>query len=196
MNSILEEMISKYAPNNNKERENAVKEVLQEIALAGLSRGDFFEKAAFYGGTCLRVFHGLDRFSEDLDFSLITKNESFDLSSYFSMIEKEISAFGLIMKIEMKNKTNESNIKSAFLKGDTKEHMMYFYSNMDLTSGIPNGELLKIKFEVDVNPPSKASYETKYSLIPVPYEIKLYDLSSLFDLIFCSAIFIASLNFS
>ncbi|MBO6286359.1 MAG: nucleotidyl transferase AbiEii/AbiGii toxin family protein, partial [Bacilli bacterium] len=70
-------MLSKYHPKNHEERENAIKEIIQEIALAGLSRGGFFDKAAFYGGTCLRIFHGLDRFSEDLDFALLSKDPNF-----------------------------------------------------------------------------------------------------------------------
>lgn len=70
MNSVIETMLGKYNPKNNEERENAAKEIIQEIALAGLSRGGFFEKAAFYGGTCLRIFYGLNRFSEGLDFAL------------------------------------------------------------------------------------------------------------------------------
>ena len=77
MNSVIEMMLAKYNPQNNEERENAIKEIIQEIALAGLSRGDFFKKAAFYGGTCLRIFYGLNRFSEDLDFALLEKDSNF-----------------------------------------------------------------------------------------------------------------------
>ena len=45
---------------------------------------------------------------------------------------------------------------------------------------IPGNELIKIKFEVDTNPPALASFERKYRLLPVPYEVMLYDMPSLF----------------
>lgn len=180
MNSLIDEMLKKYNANTIEEKKNAVKEIVQEIVLCGLSRANFFDKAAFYGGTALRVFYGLDRFSEDLDFSLMKKDPAFDLASYFPILEKEIKSFGLNMRVELKEKNIDSNIKSAFLKGDTKEHMLYFFANGDFSSGIPNGELLKIKFEVDTNPPALATYEHKYSLKPSPYEINLYDVPSLF----------------
>ena len=180
MNSIIDEMLKKYNAETLDEKKNAVKEIIQELVLCGLARAGFFDKAAFYGGTALRIFYGLDRFSENFDFSLKEKDLSFELSAYFPMLQKEIEAFGLHMKIEEKEKTKESAIKSAFLKGDTKEHMLLFYSDESFSSGIPSGELLKIKFEVDTNPPAGATYEHKYSLKPIPYKVTLYDASSLF----------------
>lgn len=116
MNSIMEEMINAYNATTLDERKNAVKEVIQEVVLCGLSRARFFDKAAFYGGTALRIFYGLDRFSEDLDFSLKQPDKNFDLSAYFPMLQKEVAAFGLDLKIEEKEKTMESNIKSAFFE--------------------------------------------------------------------------------
>ena len=95
MNNILEQMLKNYTINNIQDEKNAIKEIIQEIVLCGLSRGKFFEKAAFYGGTALRVFYGLDRFSEDLDFSLIEPDENFDLKTYFSYIEREANSYGL-----------------------------------------------------------------------------------------------------
>ena len=180
MNSIMEEMINAYNATTLDERKNAVKEVIQEVVLCGLSRARFFDKAAFYGGTALRIFYGLDRFSEDLDFSLKQPDKNFDLSAYFPMLQKEVAAFGLDLKIEEKEKTMESNIKSAFLKGNTLEHMLMFYANADFSTAVSKKELLKIKFEVDVNPPSGATFEHKYSLRPSPYEVALFDVPSLF----------------
>lgn len=180
MNSIMEEMINSYNATTLDERKNAVKEVIQEVVLCGLSRARFFDKAAFYGGTALRIFYGLDRFSEDLDFSLKQPDKNFDLSAYFPMLQKEVAAFGLDLKIEEKEKTVESNIKSAFLKGNTLEHMLMFYANADFSTVVSKKELLKIKFEVDVNPPSGATFEHKYSLRPSPYEVALFDVPSLF----------------
>lgn len=180
MNSIIDEMLKKYKAETLDEKKNAIKEIIQEIVLCGLSRAGFFDKAAFYGGTALRIFYGLDRFSEDLDFSLKEKDENFDLTSYFPILEKEVIAFGLDMKIEEKQKTKDSDIKSAFLKGNTKEHLLLFYAKDDFSSGINKDEVLKIKFEVDTNPSGMAGYEHRYSLKPAPYEVTLYDLPSLF----------------
>ena len=140
MSAVIEQMLKNYQPDNLYDKKNAMKEIMQEIVLCGLSRAGFFQKAAFYGGTALRIFYGLDRFSEDLDFSLQTADTSFDLSSYFPTLEKEVRSFGLNITI------------------------------MDV----------KIKFEIDVNPPEYAAFERKYRLLPAPYEINLYDMSSLF----------------
>ena len=97
-----------------------MKEIIQEIVLSGLSRGGFFDEAAFYGGTALRIFYGLNRFSEDLDFALLKSNPNFDFSKYFSFIEKEVQAYGLNLTVSEKIKTKDFNVTSAFLKGDTK----------------------------------------------------------------------------
>ena len=95
MESMLQEMLKKYDVRNNEEKKNAIKEIMQEIVLCGLSRAGFFKKAAFYGGTALRIFYGLDRFSEDLDFALISPNKDFDLTKYSSYIGKELKSYGL-----------------------------------------------------------------------------------------------------
>lgn len=161
------------------DKKNALKEVIQEIILCGLSRAGFFKEAAFYGGTALRIFYGLDRFSEDLDFSLLEENQNFDLTKYFPILEKEVKSFGLNVEITEKEKSIDLDIKSAFLKGNTREHMLLFYPNSPLL-GIANNELIKIKFEVDINPPKHANFEPKFKLLPAPYEVNLYDTPSLF----------------
>ena len=139
MNSAIEQMLKSYHVENIYDRKNAMKEIMQEIVLCGLSRAGFFKKAAFYGGTALRIFYGLDRFSEDLDFSLEAEDLDFDLTAYFPVLEKEVKAFGLNVEIQEKEKTKESTIRSAF-----------------------------------------AAFEHKYRLLPVPYEVRLYDMPSLF----------------
>ena len=179
MNTIIEQMLKSYNTQNLYDKKNIMKEVMQEIVLCGLSRAGFFKKAAFYGGTALRVFHGLDRFSEDLDFSLVKVDETFNIKEYFPTLEREVNAYGLNMTITEKEKTKETNIQSAFLKGNTKEHLLMFYSDSAIP-GVAINEAVKIKFEVDINPPDFATFEHKYRLLPVPYEIKLYDVPSLF----------------
>ena len=180
MNASLEQMLQAYSVENLYDRKNAMKEILQEIVLCGLSRAGFFKKAAFYGGTALRIFYGLDRFSEDLDFSLEIKNPAFDLSEYFPILEKEVRSFGLNMTVSEKVKANDSHIRSAFLKGNPKEHLLLFYGNEQIAGSVVKTEAVKIKFEVDVDPPKYAAFEHKYRLLPSPYEIKLYDMPSLF----------------
>lgn len=180
MNSVLKQMLNKYETNSLEDEKNALKEVIQEVILCGLSRAGFFKEVAFYGGTALRIFYGLDRFSEDLDFSLCSLNPDFDLTKYFPILEQEIKSVGLNFKLEEKEKTKESNIKSAFLKGNTKEHILTFYKNEEEENHINKDEVLKIKFEVDTCPPEFANYETKFGLLPSPYQVKLYDMPSLF----------------
>ena len=180
MNTVIEEMLKSYQVDNIYDRKNAMKEIMQEIVLCGLSRAGFFKEAAFYGGTALRIFYGLDRFSEDLDFSLEQINLDFDLCSYFPVLEKEVKAFSLNVEIQEKQKTKDSNIRSAFLKGNTKEHLLLFYADERVVGSVAKNEVVKIKFEVDTNPPAFATYEHKYRLLPVPYEIRLYDMPSLF----------------
>ena len=180
MNSVLGEMLKKYETNGISDKKNAIKEIMQEIVLCGLSRAGFFKKTAFYGGTALRIFYGLDRFSEDLDFSLMETDDSFDLSEYFPILRKEIASYGLNVEVSEKQKTKESAIRSAFLKGNTKEHMLLFYASDPVISSVAGDEKIKIKFEVDTNPPIGATFERKYRLLPLPYEVTLYDMPSLF----------------
>lgn len=180
MNAAIEQMLKSYNAENLYDKKNAMKEIMQEIVLCGLSRAGFFQKAAFYGGTALRIFYGLDRFSEDLDFSLEAADPAFDLSSCFPVLEKEVKSFGLNVTIAEKEKTKESNIRSAFLKGNTKEHLLLFYPDEQTAGSVAQSETVKIKLEVDVNPPAYATFEHKYRLLPAPYEVNMYDMPSLF----------------
>ena len=180
MNSVISEMLKQYRADGLIDKKNAVKELMQEIVLCGLSRAGFFQKAAFYGGTALRIFYGLDRFSEDLDFSLVTPDPTFELAAYFPTLRKEVASYGLNVEISEKEKTRESAIRSAFLKGSTKEHLLLFYAADSAAAGIAGNEIIRIKFEVDTNPPAGATFEHKYRLLPAPYEIALYDMPSLF----------------
>lgn len=180
MNSALESMIAKYNPKNNLERENAIKEIIQEIALAGLSRGGFFEKAAFYGGTCLRIFYGLDRFSEDLDFALVKKEEGFKFDDYFPRLKREFLSYGIDLNIELKKKSNASLVQSAFLKGNSLMFMMTFFPKNEDAKYILSNQKIKIKFEIDMDNPEGGITEYKYRMFPSPYEIQVFDEETLF----------------
>ena len=180
MNNIIEQMLKSYEINNTNDEINALKEIIQELVLSGLSRSGFFNEAAFYGGTALRIFYKLDRFSEDLDFALLKPNKNFDLSKYFAFIEKELKAYGINLEISIKQKQKTTNISSAFLKGDIIEHILKFFPNEKNHQYNQILKNIKIKLEVDINPPLGATYEMEYKLLPSPHQIKVYDKSSLF----------------
>lgn len=180
MNKALEAMLSKYPLATVDDHVNALREILQELALCGLWRAKFFEHAAFYGGTALRVLYGLDRFSEDMDFSLRTANAEFDLEPYCNFMKDELGAWGFKTTISKKEKTADTAIESAFLKTNTKEQLLLIESSASIAGSIPPGQSLKIKIEVDTNPPPNFDTETGFLLQPIPFSVRVYDLPSLF----------------
>jgi len=180
MNSALDDMMSRYNCSTPEDYRFALKEIVQELALLGLFRAGFYSKAAFYGGTALRIFYGLDRFSEGLDFSLIEPDSSFDLSTLTKVVQDELGAFGLEMTVTEKIKRNDSPLKSAFIKGGTQIHILKIASVEPPVKGIHPDEKIRIKMEVDTEPPEGAEYEMKYQLQPIPYSVRLYRDSSLF----------------
>ena len=175
---MIESMLTKYHINDTEDFHRAIREIMQEIALAGLYRSGFFEKAAFYGGTALRIFHGIDRFSEGLDFSLLADNSDFSLDPYFAAIVKEFAALGIEVKIETKNKTKKTAIQSAFLKSTTHVHDLTL-KGIELnkwTSPKP----VKIRFEVDTIPPGNFDTEELLLLQPFSFYVKCFRLPDLF----------------
>jgi len=180
MNSVIQTMIAKYNPQNDEERESAIKEIIQEIALAGLSRAGFFNKAAFCGGTCLRIFHGLNRFSEDLDFALLEKDPNFKLDNYFPSLKKEFASYGLDMSVELKKKDEHAEAQSAFLKGNTLMLMLSFFPKSEDAKRAVSNQKIKIKFEIDLDNPSGGVTEFKYKMLPAPYEVQIFDEPTLF----------------
>lgn len=180
MHSAIEDMLNKYPNKTVDDHKNALKEILQEIALLGLFRANFFDVAAFYGGTALRIFYGLDRFSEDIDFSLIKKTENFDITPYCAFIRDEMAAFGFEAEVTKKVKAVDTNIESAFIKTDTLINLLKIEAIAPPVTGVGKNELLKIKLEIDINPPAGADYEVKYLLMPIPFHVRLYSAPSLF----------------
>ena len=176
---MIKEWIQEYKPQNQQEAEAALREIMQEVALAGLQRAAFFEKAAFYGGTALRIFYGLNRFSEDLDFSLLEVIPDFSLEPYFKGMIAEFEAIGLHVSINEKSKKLESNIESAFLKSET------IWKELVLEGVIPQAGLdapprIKIKLEVDREPPLGFATEEKLLLRPFSFYVKCFSLPDLF----------------
>jgi len=180
--NIIEQMLSKYEIASEDALINALKEVYQEIALLGLYRGGFFQKAAFYGGTALRIVYGLDRFSEDMDFTLLDKDPDFDIETYFPYVIDEFEALGIKMTLRKKTKSQESTIESAFLKNDTSIHTLDIEIDdlSNILGGIHSGKKLKIKFEVDTNPPLKFQTTSHILLLPTTFNITAMTLSNLY----------------
>lgn len=168
--NLFDQMMSRYEIQTNNDYTNALHEVMQQVTLAGLHRGGFFDKAAFYGGTCLHIFHGVHRFSEDMDFSLLQSDESFMLENYFDSIISEFNALGRKVVINRKIKKNESNVESAFLKDDTAIYNLQFTTE----------HAIKIKIEVDINPPLGFSTESKLLLLPYSFMTRCYTLPDLY----------------
>lgn len=180
MEQAILNMLDQYQCKSAMDFENALKEIMQQIALFGLWRAKFFEHAAFYGGTALRVLYKLDRFSEDLDFSLLKSDSNFKLDNYLNAIKEEFSAFGFNTDISMKQKTKETAIQSAFLKANTQQHLLSIEAPSEILAKSHGRSSLKIKFEIDTDPPENFSTEEKPVLQPIPFWIKSYTLPCLF----------------
>jgi len=176
---MIKDWIEEYKPQNEEEILSALREIMQEITLAGLSRTDFFEKAAFYGGSALRIFYGLDRYSEDLDFSLIKPDSNFSIEPYFNAILSEFKSLGLTVSIKEKKKTKQTTIDSAFLKAETiwKEIIL---QDIIKETGVRSNRTLKIKIEVDRQPPLNFKTEANLLLRPFSFYVKCFTKPSLF----------------
>lgn len=176
---MIKEWIDSYDPKNEDEILSALREIMQEVALAGLSRTDFFENAAFYGGTALRIFYGLDRFSEDLDFSLLKPDPEFSLQPYFSALVEEYESMGIHVTIREKVKSKATALDSAFLKAETIWQEIILEDLIKQT-GVRSNRTIKIKLEVDRNPPLHFSTEEKLLVRPFSFYVKCFSQSSLF----------------
>ena len=172
---IVQERLETYRCRSSLEEEQALREITQEIVLAALGRSNFFEQAGFQGGTCLRIFHSLNRFSEDLDLALCKANAAFTLAPYLEGIRRELTAYGYELEVDDRSKAGQA-VRKAFLKDDSVGNLLRL--NYALKTG-PMRKL-RIKVEVDTNPPSGASYAMPILDFPFPSAIRVFDLPSLF----------------
>ena len=171
MNSeIYNIMLSGYDMSTEQQRRNATFEVNQQVILAGLYNGGFFDVAAFYGGTCLRIFYGLQRFSEDMDFSLLLPDKEFDFTKYFKPIIDEFAIVGRQVEISRKDKKSFGKVDSAFLKDNTDVYDVTFNTERSI----------KIKIEVDTQPPLKFRTEQKLLMLPHSFMTRCFVLPDLF----------------
>jgi len=180
LNEVIAQMLTKYECKRTEDYVQALREILQEIALLGLWRSKFFEKAAFYGGTALRILYGLDRFSEDLDFSLLTPNADFELERYSDTLKKELAAFGFDVTVEKKIKLVETAVQSAFLKANTANQLLVIQTGEEIIRQVPPGQIVRIKLEIDTDPPCGFKTENKFMLQPIPFSVRSYALPDLF----------------
>lgn len=171
---MLAEWMAEYQIHSAKDELNARREIFQEITLAGLSRGKFFEKVSFYGGTALRIFYGLDRFSEDLDFTLNEADKDFSLASFLQHIKNEFQLLGLNVSLQYKSNNGERQIDSAFLKSDTVLADLSIFDKNNLI------KTLKIKIEVDTIPPLKFEVEPKLLFRPYSFYVNVLKKEYLF----------------
>lgn len=180
MDNAILNMLEEYSCKTKIEYNNALKEIVQEIALLGLWRSKFFEYAAFYGGTALRILYGLSRFSEDMDFSLLKINPDFNFELHLTAIEEELKSFGFEVTVEKKNKVIKSQIDSAFIKGDTKVLFLKAKVPESVINQTLSSETLKVKLEIDTDPPLNFKVEMKNILRPIPFQVKTMTLECLF----------------
>ena len=180
MNDAIVRMLDRYECRNVEDYVRALREILQEVALLGLWRSKFFERAAFYGGTALRILYGMDRFSEDLDFSLLRPLSDFDFSRYVNALEREIRSFGFEVSVTRRDKRAGSPVQSAFLKADTMKHLLTIRRAEEVARQLPRGQVMKINIEVDTDPPPGFATENKFLLHPIPFSVKTFVLPDLF----------------
>lgn len=159
---------------------NSLRETMQSLALLGLWRAKFFEHAAFYGGTSLRILYGSDRFSEDLDFSLLRSSDNFNFSIYASALQNELKSFGFDITFEVRHKTVRTPVESAFLKGNTYNQLIVIKAPEELVKVINRQSVTKVKLEVDTDPPQDFSTEMKYVFTPVQFAVRSFTLPSMF----------------
>lgn len=169
-NPFFENALRAYQIKSAKEKQNAIYEITQQVVLAGLHRGGFFDRAAFYGGTCLRLFHQLPRFSEDMDFSLLAPDDGFKFENYFQPIIDEFDSLGRKVEIKKKEKKTFGKVESAFLKDTTDVYNIAFQTE----------KTVKVKIEVDTQPPLMFQTEQKALTLPYTFMVRCFELPDLF----------------
>jgi len=170
---ILSDRLKEYAPANAIDQENALAEIMQHYVLASLARARFFGRAIFHGGTCLRILFGLHRFSEDLDFVLKEADPAFDWKSCADRIRHDCAAEGIQLDVQGRAR-KETAVRKVFLKTDSIGQIL----NLELPYARHATRKIRIKLEIDTNPPAGATFETRFITFPMPTAITCMDLPS------------------
>jgi len=180
MVKAIEKMFFQYKFEKREDYINSLLKILQKLSLLGLWRAKFFEKAAFYGGTALRILYGIDRFSEDIDFSLIEPSADFKLEKYIHFVNIELNSFGIESEIKLLEKTFQTPIQSAILRVNIRRMLQNIVIDENIINQFPKNQIIKIKIEVDTQPATGFSTEVKYLLQPIPFSVRVYSLPDLF----------------
>lgn len=180
MHSAAVQLFEEYRENNDGSIDRALSETIQVIALLGLSRTDFFTHSSFYGGTALRLLHGLDRFSEDLDFSLIRPLGTFGLKQYFQALTDELESYGFSVDLTERRKSHDTTVESAFIKANTRIHVLEAGIPTGIAETIHRNAVCKVKLEIDVDPPPGAEHEVAFIDDPIPFSLQSYSGPALF----------------
>jgi len=180
MDNIILQMLAEYDCRSAADYENALREIIQEIALLGLWRARFYEHALFYGGSSLRILYGLTRFSEDLDFSLLQPAPDFNFSKYHAAIVAELTGFGFVAEVQKKDKSVDSQIDSAFIKAGTRINFVKIKVPEGILNRIHHNQNMKIKIDVDLDPPGRHGVEVLDIFRPIPFQVKTMPLADLF----------------
>ncbi len=179
LKQVITDFIRSRNPRSIKDYDRALREAIQHMALLGLWRAGFFEHAAFYGGTALRIIHGLPRFSEDIDFSLLGKRTDFSLKTYLSGLKTELAGFGFETDVASSAR-KRSLVDSAFIKANTRVHLLRISAAASLAGTVPMNQLLKVKLKVDTDPPGGFSTDASFLVFPIPFSVRVYSLPDLF----------------
>jgi len=172
---IIQDRLDSYQCKTALEEEQALREITQEVALAAFARSDFFKFAAFHGGTCLRIFYGTNRFSEDFDFLLKERNGNFSLQPYLKGLSDELLAYGYQLEVVDRSKA-DSAVKKAFVKDSSIGKIL----QLNHLKADRLMRKIRIKLEIDTNPPEGSGYEIKYLDFPFVSSVIVQDLPSLF----------------
>lgn len=180
MNEAVTRMLSRYDIQTPYDSYSALREIIQEIALYGLWDGGFFSEGVFYGGTALRIFYGLDSFSEDMDFSLLTPDPDFNFEKYSGRLLGALKNLGFEVELSQRKHLSDGRIWSAFLKGNRLSHLLNIGIPKDLVGTRNPREQLTVKLEIDVDPAGNFETEFLAALNPISYNVRLYTLQCLF----------------
>lgn len=172
---LIQDRLDSYHCRSNVEEEHAIREITQEVVLAALGRTEFFKHALFQGGTCLRIFYGLNRFSEDLDFILKEPDRDFQLQPHLQAVSDELKAYGYDVEIADRSKAGVA-VRKAFLKDDSLGKVL----QLRYVDKSGPARKIRVKFEVDTNPPSGSGMEIKYVDFPFVSSVTVQDKPSLF----------------
>ena len=144
------------------------REYLQARILESLQNHGVFLRWAFLGGTALRFLYGIPRFSEDLDFSLITRGEKAGFRAALDVAKQALVREGYHLEIKVSDK---KTVASALVRFPGLPYELGLSPHVTQT--------LAVRVELDTNPPAGAVLETTIVRRHVLLNLCHYDKASL-----------------